>query len=135
MKCFFDTNVLLDILADREPFAKASKAALTRATTGENCAVASVLSFWNLAYLLRKLLPRDKLRETLCLLAKTAKPVEVSSKALEKAFASNGPDFEDAIQIACAIDAGAEVIVTHDIEHFKGCPLPVLSPLSFVLLD
>ena len=135
MKCFFDTNVLLDVLADREPFAKASEAALTRATTGGNAAVASVLSFWNLAYLLRKLFPTDKLRETLCSLAKTAKPADVTSKTLEMAFASTVPDFEDAIQIACAVEAGADVIITRNVAHFDGSPLPVLTPLSFVFLD
>ena len=132
MKCFFDTNVLLDVLANREPFAQDSKAALSLATTHGNVAVASVLSFWNLAYLLRKLLPESARRETLRNLSNLVRPEEVSADDLTEAFDSPCPDFEDAVQIACARATGADVIVTRDTEDFLKSPVPALSPAMFV---
>ena len=38
------------------------------------------------------------------------------------------PDFEDAVQIARAIELELEAIVTRDVNGFAGSPIPVLSP-------
>ena len=37
-------------------------------------------------------------------------------------------DFEDALQVVCAIAGAAEVIVTRNIADFTGAPLPVMIP-------
>jgi hypothetical protein len=40
----------------------------------------------------------------------------------------SGNDFEDNLQIACAILAGLDVIVTRDTKGFGEAPIPVLKP-------
>jgi predicted nucleic acid-binding protein len=54
-KIFLDTDVLLDHLADRQPFAEYAHRILASAETGEIIACVSSLSFSNLYYILRKL--------------------------------------------------------------------------------
>ena len=134
MKCFFDTNILLDVLSNREPFATDSKAALSLATTQGNTAVASVLSFWNLAYLLRKLLPETERRSALRNLSAIVHPANVSADHLFYAFDSPCPDFEDAVQMACARSCGADVVVTRDAGDYSTSPVPALSPAAFLAL-
>jgi len=52
----------------------------------------------------------------------------VDREVLEQAIALELPDFEDAVQIACAIELELEAIVTRDVNGFAGSPIPVLSP-------
>jgi len=52
----------------------------------------------------------------------------VDREVLEEAIALKLPDFEDAVQIACAIELDLEAIVTRDVNGFAGSPIPVLSP-------
>lgn len=52
-KIFLDTNVVLDHLADRQPFAEYAHRIFGLAETGELIACVSSLSFSNLYYILR----------------------------------------------------------------------------------
>lgn len=54
-KVFLDTDVVLDHLADRQPFAEYAHRLFALAETGELTVCVSSLSFSNLYYLLRKL--------------------------------------------------------------------------------
>jgi predicted nucleic acid-binding protein len=56
----------------------------------------------------------------------------VDRVALEAAHAMTGSDFEDNLQIACAVQAGADAIVTRDAQGFRGAPLPVLAPADLM---
>lgn len=40
-------------------------------------------------------------------------------------------DFEDAMQIACAVETGCTVIISRD-RHFRNSPITAMEPLSFV---
>ncbi len=50
--------------------------------------------------------------------------------------ALNSPisDFEDAIQIASAINANLDAIVTRNLSDYKNSPVPVYSPSDFLAL-
>lgn len=52
----------------------------------------------------------------------------VDREVLEIAFASNLTDFEDAVQLACALSDNLEATVTRDAGDFVGTTLPILSP-------
>jgi predicted nucleic acid-binding protein len=51
----------------------------------------------------------------------------VSRSILESALVSGREDFEDAVQIACAIAQNLEAIITRDLQGFSGAVIPVLS--------
>jgi predicted nucleic acid-binding protein len=52
----------------------------------------------------------------------------VDRRVLNQAIALGLADFEDAVQVSCAIALGLEAIVTRDVNGFTGSPILVLSP-------
>jgi hypothetical protein len=48
------------------------------------------------------------------------------------AQAMPGSDFEDNLQIACAIHVGVDLIITRDPRGFARSPLPVATPADLV---
>src|SRR5947208_3439133 len=97
-KIFLDTDVVLDHLADRQPFAEYAHRLLALAETGGIIACVSSLSFSNLYYILRKLKGHAG---ALVLLGKLGSLVRISAVTdaeIHAALSSNFKDFEDAIQ-------------------------------------
>lgn len=52
----------------------------------------------------------------------------VDRGTLEQALALNLPDFEDAVQIACALASEINAIATRDVKGFTDSPVAVLLP-------
>ncbi len=115
-KIFLDTDVALDHLADRQPFAEYAHRLLALAETGDLTICVSSLSFSNLYYLLRRLKGHDA---ALALLDKLKSLVHISAVAdteIQSALASSFKDFEDAIQ--CSV--GAVFRCFHRNSPFRG---------------
>jgi predicted nucleic acid-binding protein len=127
-KVFLDTDVTLDHLADRQPFAEYAHRLFALAETGELIVCLSSLSFSNLYYILRKLKGHD---DALALLRKLKLLVRVSAVTgaeIESALASSFKDFEDAIQHSAAkTEGGVSAIVTRNKADYSASELPVLS--------
>ena len=132
-KIFLDTDVALDHLADRQPFAEYAHRLLALAESGELTICASSLSFSNLYYILRKLKGHD---EALALLRKLKLLVRVSAVSeaeIQSALASNFKDFEDAIQhFAAKMEGDVSVIVTRNKTDYSASEIAVLSPDEFL---
>ena len=56
MKLFIDTNVVIDVIASREPFF-ASRAVFNLCESGKTDGQISVLTFCTVSYVLRKFVP------------------------------------------------------------------------------
>jgi predicted nucleic acid-binding protein len=114
MKIFVDTNVLLDVLARREPFYSASAEvwSLTESGTIQGCI--SAISFNNIYYVVRKTAGKCKADKALRIL-----PVAPDTLILNQAIDSTMDDFEDAIQFYSAIRARAECLITRNPGHFE----------------
>ena len=132
-KIFLDTDVALDHLADRQPFAEYAHRLLALAETGELTVCVSSLSFSNLYYLLRKLKGHEA---ALVLLGKLKSLVRISAVGeteIESALASSFKDFEDAIQhFAAKAEGGVSAIVTRNKADYAASEIPVLSPDEFL---
>jgi len=128
-KIFLDTDVALDHLADRQPFAEYAHRLFALAETGELTVCLSFLSFSNLYYLLRKLKGHD---DALTLLRKLKLLVRISAVTeveIQSALASSFKDFEDAIQhCAAQTEGGVSAIVTRNKAHYSASEIPILSP-------
>lgn len=57
-------------------------------------------------------------------------PVDVSS--LRLAAVGPGNDFEDNLQVASAVEAKLDSIVTRDPRGFAGSPVPILTPAELL---
>jgi predicted nucleic acid-binding protein len=128
-KIFVDTNILVDLLADRKPF---SKYAVEIFSAAENDKVKLFTSSHSIAttyYLLKKFIADSSLRKTLLGLMEYITVIPVDTEVLTKGLRSKQRDFEDAIQIFCASTIEKiDCIVTRNVKDFKGCEILVLTP-------
>ena len=133
-KIFLDTDVVLDHLADRQPFAEYAHRLLALAETGRLTLCVSSLSFSNLYYLLRKLKGHG---DALALLGKLKSLVRVSAVTeaeIQAALSSSFKDFEDAIQhFAAKAEGSISAIVTRNKTDYSASELSVLSPDEFLV--
>ena len=87
-----------------------------------------------LHYLLRKHSDVPGTATALADLLRVFEVAPVDGGVLQSALAIPGPDFEDAVQIAAAIAAGATHLVTRNPADFRACPIPVLQPAELIAL-
>ena len=132
MIAFCDTNVLLDVLAKREPFYDDSARVWALAETGRLRAQVSVLSFADIYYIVRRMRDREAAAESMRLLRDTFESVPFDAKILGQAIDSDLRDFEDAIQFYSALRAGADCVVTRNPAHFPTEDLAIVTPAQFL---
>lgn len=127
-----DTNILLDVLLSRLPWKAEADAILAAFRDGRLAVVVSALTIANAFYVGRRSVGTSAARAWVrdCLDAFEIVPVDRA--ILEAADQWPGSDFEDGIQIASAIAAKVDAIVTRDPKGFAGSPVPVLSPVELV---
>lgn len=133
-KVFLDTNILVDLIADRKPFSKFAIEIFQLAEEKNLDIYTSSHSIATTHYLLKKYIDEKALRSVLYQLFDFLHVVSVDESILKKGLLSNHKDFEDSIQIFCAstID-NLTCIITRNIKDFKKSEIPVLSPDEFIL--
>jgi predicted nucleic acid-binding protein len=132
-KIFLDTDVVLDHLADRQPFSEYAHRLFALAEQNELTLCVSALSFSNLYYILRKLKNGD---EALSLLRKLKGLVNVTAVGeieVKSALGENFKDFEDALQCFSAkTERDMRVIVTRNKFDFPKSIIRIESPEEFL---
>lgn len=126
-KLFLDTNILLDFLANREPYSLSASNILRYGKLGYIQLYASTLSFATLLYLLRKEVGKLAALSMLKELNTVVRAVSTSQSQLSRAFEIEAPDFEDTLQFVSAEDAELDYILTRNPKHFKMSSIPVLN--------
>ncbi|MDX1396489.1 MAG: PIN domain-containing protein [Gemmatimonadota bacterium] len=133
-RALFDTNVLLDVLANRAPFAEDSRAALGRAEVGRIDGFAAAHAVTTLHYFLARDIGRAKARRALTDLMRIVDVAAVDADRIRHALALDWTDFEDAVHVACAEAIGADYIVTRDKKGFRRSPVRPLTPTELAAL-
>lgn len=132
MKALFDTNVILDVLLDREPFSEEASILLSKVEQSEIIGFACATTITTIHYLTTKALgPQAATRHIRSLLSLFV-IAPVNRVVLENAAASKFKDFEDAVLHEAALHAGAKYIVTRNIADFAKSKLPVYNPNEFL---
>jgi predicted nucleic acid-binding protein len=130
---FLDTNIIVDLIANRPPF---SKYAIDLFSLAEDNKIKLYTSSHSLAtthYLLKKYIEEKELRVILYNLLEFITIIPVDLDVLRKSLHSNHKDFEDAVQIYCASSVnGMEFIVTRNIKDFKNSEIPALLPNEII---
>jgi len=133
MRVFIDTNVIVDVIARREPFFADSQAVLSLCALGEIEGFVSDLTFCNVAYVMRKQLGSHQLRSGLSVLKNSLTVVPIGDDGISAALADETVDFEDAVQLAAATAANADLIITRNTRHFSRSTIRVCTPTDFLL--
>jgi predicted nucleic acid-binding protein len=132
VKPLLDLNVLLDYFRGRSPW-DADAAAILRANqAGQLTAHVAAFSLPTLYYVIRKAAGRPVALQAVRACLDDLTVIRVDAAVLELAYAQSGIDFEDNLQLACALAAQLDAIVTRDPAGFVGSPIPILSPADLV---
>jgi predicted nucleic acid-binding protein len=128
-KVFVDTNIIIDLIADRKPFSKYAIEIFNQAEEKKIVLFTSSHSIATTHYLLKKYMEEKSLRDLLYNLLDFLTPIPVDLDVLKKGLRSKHKDFEDAIQIGCASSIEEiDCIVTRNIKDFKESEILVLTP-------
>jgi predicted nucleic acid-binding protein len=131
-KAFIDTDVILDFLTAREPFALDAARIFSLSEKKKVSICTTGLVFSNAYYVLRKLGSHNKVMEKLTQLASFVDVIGLSKTAVMRALGSDFNDFEDALQHYAALSENVEIIITRNIKDFKFSELAVMSPDQYL---
>lgn len=134
MKLLVDTNVILDVLLNRLPWVNDAKEIWLACDQGNAVGYVPASALTDIFYIARRATDLTKAHQAVrvCLDAFIICPVD--RQTLEYAYSLPGNDFEDNLQVACAILAELDYILTRDPAGVASSPLPALSPSEWLNL-
>jgi predicted nucleic acid-binding protein len=128
LRVLVDTNVVLDVLLERQPYAVAAADvfALVEESRIEGFLCATTVT--TVDYLLGQALPPEKARTALQRLLDLFEIAPVNRPVLEQALRSGIPDFEDAVLEQSARLVSVEAITTRNLSDFKKSSVTAMDP-------
>lgn len=132
MKILIDTNVVLDLLIEREPFATSAISLFEQIERGNLAGYIAATTITNIFYIIRKTEGREVAIAAIHRLLIGLQFCAVDRQTVTTALTLGLKDFEDSIQLACATIAQLDAIVTRDRKDFIGSSLPVYSPTEIL---
>jgi predicted nucleic acid-binding protein len=127
MKVLIDTNIVLDLLLEREPFVEDAIALFERIEAGQVRGYIAATTITNIFYIVRKARGREVALQAVTRIAMGLEICAIDRPTIVQALASNFKDFEDGIQFACAVVNQLDAIATRDTSDFAEVSLPVWS--------
>lgn len=129
MRLMIDTNIFLDVLAEREPFFKDSKAVLDLCENKKVQGFLSASSATDIFYLIRRQLHSvDLAYKALGSVLDIAKVLTVTNEDVLNAYLQRASDFEDCLLATCARANQCDAIVTRNKKDFLSFGITLLSP-------
>ena len=129
MRLMIDTNIFLDVLTDREPFCRDSKAVLRLCEDGRINGFLSASSATDIFYLVRRQLHSVELAyQALGSVLDIAKVLTVTNEDVLNAYGQRASDFEDCLLAVCAKANNCDAIVTRNKKDFATFGIALLSP-------
>ena len=131
-RLFLDTNIVLDLLGEREPFYQSAAKIATLADKGKILIFVSSLTYSTVFYLLSRYESNEAVKEKIRKFKVIAKTSDLTDKIIDKGLSSKFSDFEDSLQYYCAVNSECNVIITRNGKDFKESDLPVLTPDEYL---
>jgi len=134
MKIMCDTNVILDVLLEREPFAEDSYKILKLCEEHKIDGFVSVSSVTDIFYLVRKYTHSTELAyKAVGKLLEIVKVCSVKNNDILIAFQKKAKNFEDCLVATCAKSIHCDYIATRNKRDFEGFEISVLAPNEILL--
>ena len=134
MRYMIDTNIILDVLMEREPFYEKSKAVLILCEENRINGFISVSTAMDIFYLVRKALGNtDDAYTALGHMLNIVKVLTVTNEDVNSAFLQRARDFEDCLLATCAKSNKCDGIVTRNKRDFQNFDIPLFSPEEIML--
>ena len=126
-KILVDTNIVLDLLARREPFFQDAQRLFSKADKGKIQLSVASLSIVNTHYILKSRLKLQEARKYLRQLKVLVEVLPMTDKIIDLALDSDFKDFEDAIQYYIALENNLDFILSRNQKDFKTAAIPVMT--------
>lgn len=132
-KVLIDTDVLMDFLFDRKPYAKYATELMNLCAENQVHGFTTPVIISNVYYLLRKTAKHNIIVEKIKQLLTIIEIVKMDENAVMSALNSDLKDFEDALQNFSAIENGEiKIILTRNVKDFKKSELAILTPETYL---
>jgi predicted nucleic acid-binding protein len=129
---FLDTNVVIDLLGEREPFYGSAARLATLADRKQIRISVSALTWPTVFYILSKVESREVVRHKINLFISLVTTIDLTDRDIHQGLAAGFADFEDALQYVGALRAGCTVFITRNARDFKASEIPVFSPEEYL---
>jgi len=131
-KVFVDSDIILDLLAKREPNYIFAAKLFTLIDRQKINGFTSPIVFANLHYLLKKNTSNLMALKNLRKLKSLINILPVDERVIEQALNSDFTDFEDAIQYFTAANNGINILLTRNKTDFKKSKIPIATAEEFL---
>ena len=132
MRVALDTNVVLDILLEREPFSQHASSIFSLIERNAIEAALCATTLTTIDYLLSRSMPKKQTRKVIGSLLELFEICPVNRAVLQSASLSSITDFEDAVLHESARLSSCQVIITRNGKDFKKATLTILDPAEFL---
>jgi len=132
LRVIVDTNVVLDILLEREPFVNAAVDIFCLVEESRIEAFLCATTITRIDYLLNQSLPPSKARDALRKLMSMFEIAPVNRPVIERALVSKIKDFEDAVLDEAGQMAAVDSVISRNTKDFTGSVLKVFEPNEFL---
>jgi predicted nucleic acid-binding protein len=128
LKIVFDTNIILDVLLNRESFVELSANLVSSVENKKIEGYLCATTITTLDYLISKETTKNKARVEMRKLLSIFNISEVNLKVLELSINSEFKDFEDAVQYFSGECSSVDGLVTRNTKDYKKAKLPIYTP-------
>ena len=132
IKILIDTNVIIDYLANREPYADQAERIIDMCADGEVTGIITANSVTDIYYIMQKQAGRSKAMDGLRALLDVLDIAEVGKRDILNAADLNMDDFEDALVATCAKRINAQYIISRNIKDYSNSPVSAIMPQKFL---
>ncbi len=134
MKIMCDTNVIIDVLLEREPFVEDSYKVLQFCEEHKIDGFVCASSVTDIYYLVRKYThSTDLAYKAVGKLLEIVKVCSVTHNDILNAFQKKAKDFEDCLVAICAKSIHCDCIATRNKRDFEEFCIPALTPTEILL--
>jgi predicted nucleic acid-binding protein len=133
-RILLDTNILLDVVLAREPYAEAGEALwgmIEEHNAEGRLAAHAITTFY---YLVRKQRDHVRAKHAVHSLLQVFKVATVDGTVIHEALQMPGSDFEDCVTAAAAHRSGCAFIVTRDPRGFRASPVEAIAPAAAIAI-
>ena len=133
MLILIDTNVLLDVIARREPYVIFSEKVIDLCRQEIINGAIAGHSVLNAMYVLRKNFTLEERKKIFLNLCEFLYVESVDfGKIIQALKDDDFSDFEDCLQMQCALSLRADYIVTRNVKDFAASEIPAVTPEEFL---
>ena len=132
MTVLLDTNIIVDVALERQPYFEASQQVLLLIEQGQIQGYISASTFSDLYYIIRRSRGREWTTDFINWLVTYCQIATVNEAVIRMALTTNFRDFEDAIQYATAVINQLDAIVTRNPQDFPVTTPRILTPNQLI---